>query len=74
MDYISENINELEIPERKTVLSMIYNSESKEHLREKGGGTQINVNLLSDKLITDIYEFVKLKIDEQKQILKAYKL
>jgi hypothetical protein len=74
LSYISENINDLEISDRKTVLRMIYESESKEHLEEKGGGTQIHVNLLSDKLITDIYEFVKLKIGEQKQTLKSYKL
>jgi len=57
--YIIDNINELIIKDRKTVLQMIYNSASRSRLKEKGSGTQIKIEDLANVLIENIYIFVK---------------
>jgi hypothetical protein len=64
-NYIIDNINELIIDDRKTVLQMIYNSSSRNKLKEKGSGTQIKIENLSTTLIENIYTFVEKKSKEQ---------
>jgi hypothetical protein len=63
--YIIDNINELIINDRKTVLQMIYNSSSRDKLKEKGSGTQIKIEDLPNILIETIYVFVEEKSKEQ---------
>ena len=63
--YIIDNINELIIKDRKTVLQMIYNSASRSRLKEKGSGTQIKIEDLANVLIENIYIFVEKKSKEQ---------
>jgi hypothetical protein len=63
--YIIDNINELIIDDRKTVLQIIYNSPSRNKLKEKGSGTQIKIENLPNALIENIYTFVEKKSKEQ---------
>jgi hypothetical protein len=56
--YILDNTGDLDISERKTILRMIYESPQKKYLAEKGSGTQINLDKLSCKLITSIYDYI----------------
>jgi hypothetical protein len=63
--YIIDNINELIIDDRKTVLQIIYNSPSRNKLKEKGSGTQIKIENLPNALIENIYKFVEKKSKEQ---------
>ena len=63
--YIIDNINELIINDRKTVLQMIYKSSSRNKLKEKGSGTQIKIEDLPNNLIENIYVFVEEKSKEQ---------
>lgn len=63
--YIIDNINELIINDRKTVLQMIYKSSSRNKLKEKGSGTQIKIEDLPANLLENIYIFVEEKSKEQ---------
>lgn len=63
--FVIDNINELVIDDRKKVLQMIYNSPSRNKLKEKGSGTQIKIKDVSDELIKKIYDFVEEKSKEQ---------
>jgi hypothetical protein len=64
IEYVIENVNDLQIFDRQTVARMIYKSNSK--FKEIGTGLSINENQLSDELICEIYDFIKKKIDDQK--------
>ena len=66
LTFITDNINELLIQDRREILQMIYNSASRSKLKEKGGGTQIKLNDLSEQLMEKIYDSVKLKLTDQK--------
>jgi hypothetical protein len=63
--FLSHNINELMLCDRKTVLQLIYNSPTRSKLKEKGSGTQIKISDLSECLINKIYDFVSNKINSQ---------
>jgi hypothetical protein len=63
--YIIDNINELIIKDRKTVLQLIYNSASRSKLKEKGSGTQIKIKDIPNVLIESIYVFIEHKLKEQ---------
>jgi len=63
--HIIDNINELIMQDRKTVLQMLYNSPSRKQLKEKGSGTQIKIEDISYTLITKIYDFIEEKLKEQ---------
>ena len=65
LTFITDNINELLLQDRREILQMIYNSKSRSKLKEKGGGTQINLNDLSEPLIEKIYDCINKKISEQ---------
>lgn len=64
--FICENINELFIIYRREILQMIYNSPSRNKLKEKGSGTQIKISDLTETLIHRIYTFIDQKLKEQK--------
>lgn len=66
LTFITDNINELSIQDRREILQIIYNSPSRSKLKEKGNGTQIKLNDLSEQIINKIYDCVTLKLNNQK--------
>jgi intracellular sulfur oxidation DsrE/DsrF family protein len=68
LTFITDNINELLIKDRREILQIIYNSPARSKLKEKGGGTQIKLNDLSDQQVENIYVYVMEKLTDQ-QIL-----
>lgn len=64
--FIIDNINELMIQDRRTILQIIYNSPVRSKLKEKGGGTQIKIQDLTDNIIEKIYTILTEKLNEQK--------
>jgi hypothetical protein len=67
--FITDNINEVMIQDRRSILQLIYNSPSRSKLKEKGGGTQIKLDDLSDSLVDKIYNLIQDKLAEQKILL-----
>ena len=67
--FITDNINEVMIQDRREILQLIYNSPSRSKLKEKGGGTQIKLDDLSDILVDKIYNLIQNKLSEQKKLL-----
>lgn len=67
--FITDNINEVMIQDRREILQIIYNSSSRSKLKEKGGGTQIKLDDLSDSLVEKIYNLIQDKLSEQKILL-----
>jgi hypothetical protein len=72
MTYIIENVNDISIEYRQIVARMIYDSGAK--LKETGSGLSINESGLSDQSISEIYDFIKLKIDDGNKILNSFAL
>ena len=64
--FITDNVNELLIHDRREILQMIYNSQSRSKLKEKGGGTQIKLDDLSEQLTEKIYNSIVQKLANQK--------
>lgn len=63
--FILDNVNELQLHDRREILQMIYNSPSRSKLTEKGSGTQIKLEEIPDSLIGNIYEYMNKKLNEQ---------
>ena len=63
-EFIIEYINELQINHRKDVLEMIYNSPSRNKIKENGSGTQIKLSDINDPLLDNIYIYIKTKLNE----------
>ena len=70
INFITDNINELPIQDRKEILQILYNSNVKSKLKEKGGGTQIKISDLSNDIIKKIHDFIKKRLSEQQ--IKLY--
>jgi hypothetical protein len=70
--FIIENVNELQISDRRNVLQLLFDAGSE--LKETGSGSQIRIGDLPDDLINEIHKRVRDKIDEQLNILKAFEL
>jgi len=64
--YIYENINEIDIEVKKELLQIIYNSDARDKIIEKGNGVQIRFNDINDSIIITIYSILKKKITESK--------
>ena len=62
--YIYENINEIDIEVKKELLQIIYNSDTRDKIIEKGNGVQIKFNDMDDSTIITIYSILKKKIKE----------
>jgi hypothetical protein len=62
--HILDNTNELVLQDRKEILQMIFNSQFRNKLKEKGNGTQIRLKNLSDDLITRIYDFIVARLND----------
>jgi len=54
--FIFENINELSLQDRREILQIIYNSQFRSKINEKGNGVQIKLEELSDTIIDKIYK------------------
>lgn len=63
--FMMDNINELQLQDRREILQMIYNSSSRNKLKEKGSGTQIKLEDISNQLVERIYTFITKKLNEQ---------
>jgi hypothetical protein len=68
--FIADNINELMIHDRRIILQTIYNSSLRSKLKEKGSGTQIKIDDLTNDIIVKLYNIINTKLQEQKLQLK----
>jgi hypothetical protein len=64
--YICNNVDELNLENRKDVLQIIYKSSSKKKITEKGNGSQIKMDDLPEMLIRTVYDFINQKLEIQK--------
>ena len=63
--FIFDNINDLLIDDRKDILQIIYNSQHRSILNEKGNGVQIKLSDLSQPIIEKIYRTIIKKLQDQ---------
>ena len=63
--FICDNVNELNIEHRKHILQMIFNSSDRNKIKEKGVGSQINMNEISPQLINKIFIFIEQTLKNQ---------
>ena len=63
--FIFDNINDLLIDDRKDILQIIYNSQHRSSLNEKGNGVQIKLSDLSQPIIEKIYTTIIKKLQDQ---------
>jgi hypothetical protein len=61
--YINNNIDKLDYTHRKYVLQMIYNDIGADFLIEKGSETQIKYKNINNKLLENIYNYIKTNIE-----------
>ena len=61
--YISENINQLEIPDRRIILGIIINDQGESRIEECADGCRIIANNLSDSAIDKIIDYMGVHID-----------
>jgi hypothetical protein len=62
--YIFDNINELPIGDRREILQIVYNSQFRSKLQEKGAGVQIKLEDLSQPIIDRLYTTIMKKLKE----------
>ena len=55
---INDNINEIEIEDRRTILNMIAVVTDREHLYEEGTGIRISYKNIPQLLLEDLDEFI----------------
>jgi hypothetical protein len=65
LDFIIENVNELDINDRREILQMIHSSKFSKSISEKGGGCQINLGNLDQQIIDKIYDFITQQLEQQ---------
>jgi hypothetical protein len=63
--FIFDNINDLPIEDRKYILQILYNSQYRSKLIEKGNGIQIKINDLAQDMIDKIYIAIVNKLNDQ---------
>lgn len=63
--FIFDNSNDLPIDDRRELLQIIYNSQFRSKLKEKGGGVQIKLDDLSIPIINKLYVTIVKKLNEQ---------
>lgn len=64
INYIQENINEMQIDQLRNIFQKIYDSINKKDIMEKGDGTYIKFNVIPDDIILYIYNYIKSKLDK----------
>ena len=62
--FISENSNELSIEDRRELLQIIYNSQFRSKISEKGSGVQIKLDDLSQNIIDKLYLTISAKLND----------
>lgn len=69
-DYIIDNINDMTKKDRNEFLNIIKQSHLVDiaHLREKGNGIQVFFNNIPSHLIQILYNFVKRKLDNERNM------
>jgi hypothetical protein len=63
--FIFDNSNELPIEDRRELLQIVYNSQFRSKLMEKGGGVQIKLDDLTQPILDKLYTTVAMKLNEQ---------
>jgi hypothetical protein len=63
--FIFDNINELSLQDRITMVQLIYNSSDRSKLKEKGNGVQIKLDTVSPSVLDNLYKTLNVKIEEQ---------
>ena len=61
--YICNNINNILLIHRKQILQIIFNSQSRDKLKEKGNGTTIKLSDLHINDIQNIQNIISQKIN-----------
>lgn len=62
---IFDNINELCIQDRISMIQIIYNSSDRSMLKEKGNGIQIKLTTISHNVLNSLYILLIRKLKEQ---------
>ena len=68
--YICDNIEHLNYEDKKIVIQMIYSSNHRDKLNEKGEGTELVLTEDCVFLVQKLYKFISKKIKEQEEELK----
>lgn len=63
--FIFDNSNELPIEDRREILQIVYNSQFRCKLNEKGGGVQIKLDDLSQPILDKLYVTIVMKLQNQ---------
>ena len=61
--FIYENSNDLPIEDRRELLQIIYNSQFRNKISEKGSGVQIKLDDLSHGIIDKLYSTIVAKLN-----------
>lgn len=64
--YLYYNINDIDVEAKKELLQIIYNSNSKNKIIEKGNGVQIKFDDIDDSTIITLHSILQKKINENK--------
>ena len=63
--FIFDNINELPLEGRREILQIIYNSQFRSKITEKGSGVQIKISDLNQVIFDKIYKTIYNKINDK---------
>ena len=63
--FIFDNSNDLPIDDRREILQIVYNSQFRNKLKEKGDGVHIKLDDLSQPIIDKMYVTIIMKLNEQ---------
>ena len=63
--FIFDNVNELSLQDRREILQIIYNSQFRSKIKEKGNGVQIKIEELSESIIDKMYNTLLRRNSEQ---------
>ena len=73
INYIEENVEDLEVSERRDILQMLVNSGFEEsRIITKGGGVMIKFAHISPELIRNIHSYVRKCILQKKKALEQF--
>jgi len=63
--FIFDNSNDLSLDDRRELLQIVYNSQFRNKLKEKGDGVHIKLDDLSQPIIDKMYVTIVKKLNEQ---------
>jgi len=64
-EFIFDNSNDLPIDDRREILQIVYNSQFRNKLKEKGDGVHIKLDDLAQPIIDKMYVTIIMKLNEQ---------